>query len=507
MPNDDAESTPDEGGRPAVNPSANGPAQRDSKGRTRDHPDFNPYDTVEANAKHAARREAADEVEARLKRWAVRRYPVAVLAGAPEQWKRNLAHAIARRDAEANPETASPTLMFSGDQAVSAGAADDDLATLRALPLGDIAALRLRAAAMRRDRRRQIETLARKIATDRDTAVVAPEPFNLAELLAEPDEGAAYRIAEAWPAGGRVLLAAQYKSGKTTMVGDVIQSLVGGGQFLGRFDVTPVDRVALIDTELDRRTLRRWLRDKGIRKVEAVSVLSLRGAVSTFDILDAATRTEWAQRLAGADVVILDCLRPVLDALGLSEDKDAGRVLVAFDALLAEIGANEGLVVTHMGHQNERARGDSRLLDWPDALWKIVRDGDDTDDDGTRRRYFSALGRDVALPEGLLTFDAATRHLTYGSGNRKGIAALVAMPELLAMVRAQPGALSKRAAETRLCEEHGLTQQDARATISKAVRDGALTVSVGARRAHILSPGTIDPFARPDDVSADSEGR
>ncbi|MDH3043713.1 AAA family ATPase [Gordonia alkanivorans] len=280
----------------------------------------------------------------------------------------------------------------------------------------EVAEVRLRAAAMHTDARRQIDALARTLTAQREAAVVPPVPVTLADLLAQPDDTATYRIEELWPTGGRILLAAQYKSGKSTMVGNVLRTLVDGGQFLDRFDVSPVGKVAVIDTELDTRTLRRWLREQSIENTDRVSVLPLRGAVSAFDILDPATRSRWAAQLADAEVVILDCLRPVLDALGLSEDKDAGRVLVAFDALLAEIGASEGVVVTHMGHQNERARGDSRLLDWPDALWKIVRGGDDTNDDGSRARYFSAVGRDVSVPEGCLTFDRETRHLTYADG-------------------------------------------------------------------------------------------
>lgn len=470
----------------------------------------NPFDNPKVAAKFAAEREAQAVTEARLKRWGARRYPVAVLDGRPEQWARKLAADVARRNAVRDPMSKPPTLAFSGDQAVNAGATDAEMSALPELSTGEIEALTLKAAAIREDRRAQARTLARKIAADRETTVAAPEPLRLADLLAEQDDGPTYRMEGVWPTAGRVLLAAQFKSGKSTLVGNAIRSLVDGDSFLGEFAVTPVRRVALIDTELDTRTLRRWLRDQGIRNTDAVSVLALRGAVSTFDILDPATRTEWAQRLGGADVVILDCLRPVIDALGLSEDKDAGRVLVAFDALLAEIGAGEGMVITHMGHQNERARGDSRLLDWPDALWKIVRDGDETDDDGNRRRYFSALGRDVALPEGLLNFDAAARHLTYGGGNRKDSAASAAMPALLAMVRAEPGRLSKRAAESRLCDEHGFTQQDARRTIAKAIGNGSLTASVGARRSHMLSPGGVDPFAPPADATpdlADPEGR
>jgi hypothetical protein len=471
-----------------------------------DEQDYNPFDNAKVAAKFAAEHEVQAVAEARLKRWGGRRYPVTVLGGRSEQWARKLGEDIARKNAMRDPMSMPPALIFAGDRAVIAGASDTEISALPELSTGEIEALRLKAAAIREDQRAQVRTLARKIAADREATVAAPEPLSLADLLAERDDGPTYRMGEVWPTAGRVLLAAQFKSGKSTLVGNVIRSLVDGESFLGKFPVTPVSRVALIDTELDSRTLRRWLRDQGIRHTDAVSVLALRGAVSTFDILDPATRTEWAQRLPGADVVILDCLRPVIDALGLSEDKDAGRVLVGFDALMAEIGAGEGMVITHMGHQNERARGDSRLLDWPDALWKIVRDGEDTDDDGQRRRYFSALGRDVALPEGLLTFDAATRHLTYGGGNRKESTALAAMPFLLAMVRAEPGELSKRAAESRLCEDHGLTQQDARATIAKAIRDGSVVVTIGARRSHKLSPGS-DPFAVPEDVSAKLEGR
>jgi hypothetical protein len=197
--------------------------------------------------------------------------------------------------------------------------------------------------------------------------------------------------------------------------------------------------------------------------------------------------------MAGANVVILDCLRPLIDALGLNEDKDAGKVLVAFDALLAEIGADEGMVVTHMGHQNERARGDSRLLDWPDALWKIVRGDDDTDDEARRPRYFSAVGRDVALPESELTYDDDTRHLTYVGGSRKDSAARAAVPELLALVRLEPGKLSKNAAEKRLMDEHGVSQKSARDAIASAIKDGSVTTTPGPKNSKLLSPGT-DPL-------------
>lgn len=242
-----------------------------------------------------------------------------------------------------------------------------------------------------------------------------PELTNLVDMLEVPDEDAHYRITDLLPVGGRALLAAQYKAGKTSMIANLLRALVDGHDFLGRLHVEPVQRVVLIDTELDERMLRRWLRDQNIINQAAIDVLCLRGRLAGFDVLDETTRADWATTMAGADLIILDCLRPCLDALGLSEDKEAGRFLTAFDSLCNEAGATEAVVVHHMGHGQERSRGDSRLLDWPDVLWKIVRD--DTEGE-TGDRYFSALGRDVNIPESRLDWTPETRALTLLDGGR-----------------------------------------------------------------------------------------
>ena len=176
----------------------------------------------------------------------------------------------------------------------------------------------------------------------------------------------------------------------------------------------------------------------------------LRGKAATFNILDDRTRARWATRLSDAGItrLALDCLRPVLDALGLDEHREAGRFLEALDALGAEAGLTEKLLVHHMGHGSERSRGDSRLLDWPDAAWKLTRlksDDDPTLDDPSGPRFLSAFGRDVNMPEAELTFDETTRHLTIGAaaGNRAQAKtrakAEAILPEVLAAIREHPG--------------------------------------------------------------------
>ena len=152
-------------------------------------------------------------------------------------------------------------------------------------------------------------------------------------------------------------------------------------------------------------------------------------------------------------VMIIDCLRPILDALGLDEHRDAGRFLVAFDALLAKPSSATRLLIQHMGHANERARGDSRLQDWPDAIWRLVRE----DDDPASPRYFTAYGRDVDVARRPAELRPVTRRMTYTAGSRHTVKvdeAVIAIIKLLAeCAKDGDDGLSGRAIETALAGE------------------------------------------------------
>ncbi|MBU8827681.1 AAA family ATPase [Mycolicibacterium goodii] len=281
----------------------------------------------------------------------------------------------------------------------------------------------------------RLEREARRLVDDEARPPVEPPPVrSLGTLLAEPDIQASYLVDQLAPTGGRVMLSAQFKAGKSTLVGNLMRALADREPFLDQFDVRhPPRRIALIDTELDNNTLRRWLRDQNIRNHSAVvDVVALRGRVAAFNLIDDRIRAQWAERLRQleCDYLILDCLRPVLDALGLDEHRDAGRFLVAFDALLSEAGIDNALMVQHMGHSNERARGDSRLQDWPDAIWRLVRE----DDDPGSARFFSAYGRDVDVHEGRLSFTPDTRRLAYAGGSRRDAKTEAALPELITVL-------------------------------------------------------------------------
>lgn len=296
------------------------------------------------------------------------------------------------------------------------------------------------------------------------TAVELPEAVSLTDLLARPDAPTQWRIAGILPAGGRAVFAAARKSGKTTTVVNLVRSLAdavvpeqdpfaslhnsdnpfAGLQFgfLGSAKVYDVPgRIAVVDNEMSENQLQRWYRDAGVKHPERVDLYALRGKAASFNILDASVRAVWAKQLQGVSFLVLDCLAPFLGALGLGEsNEDVSKFLAAVDALLEEAGIPDCVLVHHMGHGDERSRGASRLRDWPDVEWKLVREKDSNDveiDNGAR--FFSAYGRDVEVRETQLTFDATTRRLSLGSVNRVQYKVAKYEQPLIEFIRANPG--------------------------------------------------------------------
>lgn len=190
--------------------------------------------------------------------------------------------------------------------------------------------------------------------------VALPDFVPLDEFLAIPDTSTPYLVDGLWPKGGRVVFAAQNKAGKSTARDNIVKSLVDGDDFLSKYKVhmPAAGTVVVIDDELHEDQLRRWLRDHDIRNQPRVVVVPMRGKAASFDLTTPEIRAKWAAKMRAmrAVVVLLDCLRPILDALGLSEDKDAGKFLVQFDALLNEAGVEDAMVIHHMGHSGEFAR-------------------------------------------------------------------------------------------------------------------------------------------------------
>ena len=333
--------------------------------------------------------------------------------------------------------------------------------------------------------RERIRREARRLVDAEERPPVILPPFEtLRTRLARPAVSTPWRIDGWQPRGGRVMLAAQYKAGKTTLRDNYIRSKVDGDLFLGRAAVTKITgALVLIDTEMPPLLMDAWLRDQSIRGGDRVVPLALRGCASTFNLLDSAVRAQWAARLreVQAEDLVLDCLRPVLDAIGLDEQREAGQFLVAFDALLRDANIAEALVIQHMGHGQERSRGDSRLRDWPDVEWRLVR----RDEDPASTRYITAYGRDVDVPESELQFDRATRHLTIQHGSRQEAKVREALAAVVETVTAS-GELSGRAIKESL-EDSESSRTAIEAALKWGVRNGVLDKRKGDRNAKLYS--------------------
>jgi hypothetical protein len=309
----------------------------------------------------------------------------------------------------------------------------------------------------------------------------------LSDALSLPELPLEYRVEALQPVETRVVLAAQFKSGKTTLRDNYVRSLVDGDPFLGRYRVTPITgTVAIVDVEMSRRQLVAWWREQSIRRTDRVRFLSMRGKAGAFDIFTAAGRRVWVERFKAAGVVylIIDCARPIMDAFRLDENKDAGRLLDAIDALMTESGIPEGMVIHHMGHTGERSRGDSRWRDWPDVEWRLVR----KDDDPSSPRFISAYGRDVDVPEQELAYDAATRRLGIVGGSRRDAVTHDALEAVVGVLGASGDPQSGRAIKRKL--EGSIPREAVEAALRVGSANGRLTRENGPRNATLyrLSP-------------------
>ena len=264
---------------------------------------------------------------------------------------------------------------------------------------------------------------ARDLNAAQAAAAAAPlQGIGLVDFLAQPDDPVRYRVDDLWQSQGRALLVAAAKAGKTTiLMRNLLGCLTGGGRFLGRFDTRPVDgTVVYLNLEVGEATVRGWLRTAGVPNPDKVVVVNLRGRVGALNLTSAHGRRRFADFLAShnAEVVIADPLAPLLAAHGLVEDSnsDVARFFAWWAEALDLAGVQDDLIAHHAGHAGQRSRGASRLLDEPDAIWTITKAKAKVEDDDSLmpddRRFITAYGRDVDLPESGLDFDPATGKLT-----------------------------------------------------------------------------------------------
>jgi len=260
----------------------------------------------------------------------------------------------------------------------------------------------------------RIRKMAREHLRDEDNLAKfkLPDIFdNLTIELEQPDEEAKYLINEVFPTGGNITLTAEYKSGKTTLINNVVKALVDDHPFLGRYGVNDHDgNVVIFNYEVEPRQYRQWMREVGIINTDRVKLVHLRGLrmpmTSDFvqekvvDILKGFNAQTW----------IVDPLaRAFVGSGDENSNSDMGTFLDTLDVIKYEAGVDNLIVAAHTGRASEsgveRARGASRFDDWADVRWILTRN-----DEG--QRFLKAHGRDVDMEQHVLRYDDQNRQLT-----------------------------------------------------------------------------------------------
>jgi hypothetical protein len=243
-------------------------------------------------------------------------------------------------------------------------------------------------------------------------------PFDagtLGEILARPADPP-MRVDGLIPWDSSTLIAAQRKTGKTTLGLNLSRCLLTGEDFLSKFGVRPIDGiVAVLNFEVSAAMLAYWANEHGIDRDRFYQV-NLRGRRNPFTHQHDRELLAADLRARGVESLIVDPFGRAYPGKSQNDSGEVGSWLVDLDMFArSEVGAKDVILTAHAGWNGERTRGSSALEDWPDSIITMTRDAEDDS-----LRFLRAEGRDVELAEDRLDFDPSTRTLSLsGTGSRK----------------------------------------------------------------------------------------
>lgn len=265
------------------------------------------------------------------------------------------------------------------------------------------------------------EEIAYRKALEEATMTELPSKSVAAQLEEEYTEPV-YRIEGLHIVGNFTTITATYKCGKSTLMLNLMRSLIDGVPFLGQ-KVLPVERnVAYWNLEIEQNQFLQWASDTGLKDKSRVFPLHLRGV--PFPLY----HPEFEKRVVGwlqeneIDALIIDpgyLLLPGWPSVGNGGIENNNDLIAVVATRLQEIkkagGVSDMFIPLHTGHNASggdgmHARGGSVWGGYPDHLWtmwkKRLIEGED------EIRHFRATGRSPDFDTVLLAYDKATRLYT-----------------------------------------------------------------------------------------------
>lgn len=268
------------------------------------------------------------------------------------------------------------------------------------------------------------------------------EPFTdhtLSDLLAVERSPKEHLVRGLHAVGHNTGISAQYKTGKTTLMGNLIRSLVDNVPFLDRFETRPLDgNLVIFNYEMDSDEFLDWLDLMQIHNTDRVRVRNLRGSrLSLANDVHSEMVVSYL-RASEAEVWILDPRRRAFRGFGSeNENADMDRFTEAIDQIKSESGCPNSFVTAHTGRADhelgdEHARGATAWDDWQDNRWIYTR--------GTQGiRFLRSDGRLKEVEDFAVHFDPVTRLLSGSTRTRADVANEGKAKEAARIVTEQPG--------------------------------------------------------------------
>jgi AAA domain len=330
--------------------------------------DYNPFEKTDTPL--AAAEAERTQTEKRCSRWGKNRYALSMLDGNRERWALELALAAQYTNAKRDPEKTMPVLMFKGDEAVNAGATDEEITALPRLSPDEIANLQIEAAALRAQARKRVKM--------REVVLSSPRPpltevIRVAvDMVDDPPTGVIVdgllyeETVTSWPGAGG--------SYKTFTVLAMACSVAAGRDFAPRLRVPEKRPVLVMCAERRRHGLigdiRAWCAANGVD----IGGLYLHGWDGVVQLGDDAQMAELTGYVIahGIKMVVFDTQRKA--TRGLEENSSTDMSAAVANAMsLARAAKCAVIVIHHTGWGGEHARGSSVWHDDTDAT--VMQEG------------------------------------------------------------------------------------------------------------------------------------
>lgn len=265
----------------------------------------------------------------------------------------------------------------------------------------------------------EMQERARELARERRNTKLfrAPEVESI-EVIAELSDEEIYRADGLILSESDTLIIGQRKAGKTTFMFNLMESLVNGTPFLGKFETRPVTgKICFLNYELSKPLFAKWAREMELSGPDS-PILHIDARGNSNPLATDHGRSWLIKMLKEQNVEVL-----IVDVFGVAfagsgeenSSTDVRKWLEKLSDLRINAGVKELILTAHAGKDADKgARGSSALEDWAASFITVGATA-------MGQRWIRALGRDVLIERTELVYDSETRRLSLKEQGTNGV--------------------------------------------------------------------------------------